>query len=140
MGAKPLNPKQTRFVAEYLIDLNATQAAIRAGYSEKTAAVIGCENLTKPNIAAAIAEGQAKVAGTLGIDAAQIIADLQELSRRAAAENQYSAAIKAKELVGKHAGMFVERRETTVTDKRMVVEAPPVAKDADEWASQHGPH
>ncbi len=35
---------------EYLIDLNATQAAIRAGYSEKTARDIGCENLAKPNI------------------------------------------------------------------------------------------
>lgn len=49
-----LTPKQKLFVQEYLIDLNATQAAIRAGYSEKTAAVIGAENLIKPNIAASI--------------------------------------------------------------------------------------
>lgn len=49
-----LTQKQSLFVAEYLIDLNATQAAIRAGYSTKTAAVIGFENLTKPNIQAAI--------------------------------------------------------------------------------------
>ena len=41
-----------------LVDLNATQAAIRAGYSKKTAREIGCENLTKPNIAEAIAEAQ----------------------------------------------------------------------------------
>lgn len=47
----PLNHRQTRFVAEYLIDLNATQAAIRAGYSRKTAAKIGDENLRKPDIA-----------------------------------------------------------------------------------------
>ena len=45
-----LTPKQQRFVEEYLIDLNATQAAIRAGYSAKTAEVIGHENLRKPNI------------------------------------------------------------------------------------------
>ena len=45
-----LEPRQERFVLEYLIDLNATQAAIRAGYSEKTARAIGCENLTKPDI------------------------------------------------------------------------------------------
>lgn len=43
-----LTEKQQRFVDEYLIDLNATQAAIRAGYSVKTADAIGCENLTKP--------------------------------------------------------------------------------------------
>ena len=45
-----LTPKQQRFVEEYLCDLNATQAAIRAGYSAKTAEVIGHENLRKPNI------------------------------------------------------------------------------------------
>ena len=45
-----LTPKQKRFVDEYLIDLNATQAAIRAGYSENTATETGYENLTKPHI------------------------------------------------------------------------------------------
>lgn len=49
-----LTPKQERFVAEYLVDLNATAAAIRAGYSKKTAEVIGYENLRKPQIEAAI--------------------------------------------------------------------------------------
>ncbi len=44
---KKRTPKQERFIAEYLIDLNATQAAIRAGYSEKTAEVIACQNLIK---------------------------------------------------------------------------------------------
>jgi phage terminase small subunit len=50
--ASKLTAKQERFVAEYLIDLNATQAAIRAGYSKKTAEKIGSENLRKPEIAA----------------------------------------------------------------------------------------
>lgn len=54
VSASDLTDLQSRFVDEYLIDLNATKAAIRAGYSEKTAAVIGSENLIKPNIAAAI--------------------------------------------------------------------------------------
>jgi phage terminase small subunit len=53
-----MTPKQQRFVEEYLIDLNATQAAIRAGYSEKTAAQIGAENLIKPVVASAIASAQ----------------------------------------------------------------------------------
>lgn len=55
-----LNAKQRRFVAEYLIDLNATQAAIRAGYSKKTANQIGGENLLKPDIQAEIAKRQQK--------------------------------------------------------------------------------
>ena len=49
--ADKLTPKQQQFVREYLIDFNATQAAIRAGYSPKTAQVIGAENLKKPRMA-----------------------------------------------------------------------------------------
>ena len=51
-----LRPRQRRFVEEYLVDLNGTQAAIRAGYSKKTAAVIARENLRKPLIEMAIRE------------------------------------------------------------------------------------
>ena len=47
-----LTPKQQRFVEEYLIDLNATKAAIRSGYSEKTAYSVGHENLKKPEFSA----------------------------------------------------------------------------------------
>lgn len=55
-----LSPKQLLFVKEYLVDLNATKAAIRAGYSEKTAQQIGTENLLKPVISAAIKDEMAK--------------------------------------------------------------------------------
>jgi phage terminase small subunit len=48
----PLTAKQKRFIDEFLIDFNATQAAIRSGYSKRSASVIGCENLTKPNVKA----------------------------------------------------------------------------------------
>jgi phage terminase small subunit len=56
-SAEGLNLRQQRFVAEYLIDLNATQAAVRAGYSVRTAKSIGQENLTKPAILAAVLMG-----------------------------------------------------------------------------------
>ena len=54
-----LTPKQERFVQEYLIDLNATQAAMRAGYSEKTARQIASRELSKVNVQEAIAAGMA---------------------------------------------------------------------------------
>lgn len=54
--AAPLKAKQEMFCKEYLIDLNATQAAIRSGYSKKTAKSIGQENLTKPDIQKRIGE------------------------------------------------------------------------------------
>ena len=76
-----LTPKQQRFVEEYLIDLNATQAAIRAGYSEKTARDIGCENLAKPNIAKAIEEAQNKRQEQTQIDAAYVLRRLVEIDQ-----------------------------------------------------------
>ena len=76
-----LTPKQQRFVEEYLIDLNATQAAIRSGYSEKTARDIGCENLAKPNIAKAIEEAQNKRKEQTQIDAAYVLKRLVEIDQ-----------------------------------------------------------
>lgn len=57
---KALTPKEARFVDEFLVDCNATQAAIRAKYSEKSARQIGHENLSKPHIQAAIANARAE--------------------------------------------------------------------------------
>lgn len=76
-----LTPKQQRFVEEYLIDLNATQAAIRSGYSEKTAAAIGAENLIKPNIAKAIEKAQNKRTEQTQIDAAYVLKRLVEIDQ-----------------------------------------------------------
>lgn len=76
-----LTPKQQRFVEEYLIDLNATQAAIRAGYSEKTAQQMGSENLLKPVIAEAIAEAQNKRTEQTQIDAAYVLRRLVEIDQ-----------------------------------------------------------
>jgi phage terminase small subunit len=68
-----LTPKQERFVQEYLIDLNATQAAIRAGYSAKTATTIGPRLLENVGVQAAIARGKAKTANKLEITRERII-------------------------------------------------------------------
>lgn len=77
---KPLGARQLRFIQEYLVDLNATQAAIRAGYAKKTAKEIGCENLTKPNIAAKIAELQAERAQRVGVDADEVLEHLNAIA------------------------------------------------------------
>ena len=71
--------KQKRFVEEYLIDLNATQAAIRAGYSPKTAKDIGCENLAKPNISDAIDKAMAERSRRTGINQDRILLELARI-------------------------------------------------------------
>lgn len=73
-----LTGKQKRFVEEYLIDLNAAQAAIRAGYSKNTAYAIGHENLKKPKIAKAIARAQEQRSERTQIDADWVLTRLAE--------------------------------------------------------------
>lgn len=75
-----LTDKQTRFVEEYLIDLNATQAAIRAGYSADTAGAIGYENLQKPYIADAIAEARKKLSEGAGVTQERVVKELARLA------------------------------------------------------------
>lgn len=79
MDKKSTN-KQRAFVAEYLVDLNATQAAIRAGYSTKSAARIGVELLNKTQVREAIAANQAKRAQRLDITADRVVSELAKIA------------------------------------------------------------
>lgn len=100
-----LTNKQQRFVDEYLIDLNSTQAAIRAGYSEKTAYSIGNENLSKPEIKAAIEESQAKTADRLQITKESLIQDLLAIKDLCFTEPKViHNSIKAIEVINKMLG------------------------------------
>ena len=75
-----MTKKQKLFVEEYLIDLNATQAAIRAGYSVASAKEIACENLTKPNIQEAIAKAMAERSKRTGISQDRVVQELAKLA------------------------------------------------------------
>lgn len=121
MDRKLLTDKQALFVKEYLIDLNATQAAIRAGYSERTARKIGQENLTKPDIQQAISAQQEQRAERLDVTTDQIEA---ELAKIAFADNpdyfstgmtvRTTDKLKALELLGRRHGMFTDKIEHDV--------------------------
>lgn len=75
-----LTPKQQRFVEEYLIDLNATQAAIRAGYSKKTARQIGEENLSKPDIRDAVDKLKRERSGRTLLTADDVLKGIAEIA------------------------------------------------------------
>lgn len=75
-----LTPKQRRFCHEYIIDLNGTQAAIRAGYSENSAKEIASENLTKPNIQNFIQELNQERQNATGITAQRVIEELGKIA------------------------------------------------------------
>jgi len=78
-----LTAKQQRFVQEYMVDLNATQAAVRAGYALPSAPMIGCTNLMKPNIATALQSAQAEQGERTRINAEWVQARLVENIERA---------------------------------------------------------
>lgn len=75
-----LNKRQKLFVAEYIVDLNATQAAIRAGYSEKTAGAIASENLKKPDIQAEIQKQMRKRAERVEITQDTVLRELANIA------------------------------------------------------------
>lgn len=118
-----MNAKQKRFCDEYLIDCNATQAAIRAGYSPKTAKQIGQENLTKPNLKKYIDEQLERIHSEKTADAQEVLEYLTAVMRGEHTEQvlkligegvqtvtdiDVSARerLKAAELIGKRYGMF----------------------------------
>ena len=81
MSMHGLTAKQTRFIAEYLIDLNATQAAVRAGYSPKTAYRLGFEALRKPQVAAALTEAMAARAQRVHLTQDTVLREIALLSQ-----------------------------------------------------------
>lgn len=112
-----LTPKQERFVAEYLVDLNASAAARRAGYSAKTAEWQGPQLLGKTHVAAAIAAGRADLAERTQRTVDDVMADIAKVRANAmqTAPDPETAlpvmvshkdALRALELEGKHLGAF----------------------------------
>lgn len=81
VAEKKLTAKQQRFCNEYLIDLNATQAAIRAGYSKKTAYAIGNENLNKPELKKYIEQRMAEKEAALIADQNEVMKYLTSVLR-----------------------------------------------------------
>ena len=133
---KKLTAKQQRFCDEYLIDLNGTEAAIRAGYSKKTAAVIASENLKKPNIKKYIEERMAEKEKDLIADQDEVLKYLTSVLRGEGHEEMvvvegcgdgYSRAavvtrdicpkdrMKAAELLGKRYSLFKDSVKLDVT-------------------------
>ena len=113
-----LTARQKMFVSEYLIDLNATQAAIRAGYSEKYADRIGHELLEKTRVKEAIQEQmKARQQRTL------VTADYVINMIRSVADNteKDSDRLKACELLGKHLKLFTDKTELTGKDDSEII-------------------
>ena len=101
-----MTDKQSAFVREYLVDFNATQAAIRAGYSSKTAGSQAHDLLKKPEIQACLAEFRQKAAEKTVTDSAWVRHRLREEATDFSPQASHSARVRAVELIGKMNGDF----------------------------------
>lgn len=126
-----LTEKQKRFAEEYLIDLNATQAAIRAGYSPKTAYSIGEQNLRKLEVRAYIDARLAEIRSEKTADAQEVLEYLTAVMRGGETEETLRLAgdgvqevteiavsakerLKAAELIGRRFGMFTDKAQVSL--------------------------
>ena len=134
---KDLTAKQAAFVKEYLIDLNATQAAIRAGYSAKTAQEQSSRLLSNAIIRENVQKAMDERSETVGLTAADVLRDINAVKADAMRKTydkegnevmaNHTAALKALELQGKHLKMFTDKIETTGAnggpiDTKLVIE------------------
>jgi phage terminase small subunit len=110
------------FCKEYLIDLNATQACIRSGYSEKTAKEMGYENLTKPHIQDEIQRLKGEREKRIELTADKVLEDIERVRKKAEGSEQYTVSLKASELQGKHLAMFTEKHKVDGEIKMPVVQ------------------
>lgn len=148
-----LTARQKRFCDEYLVDLNATQAAIRAGYSKKTAYSIGVENLKKPEIKKYIEQRMTEKEKELIADQDEVlkyltsvlrgesrsteiviegIGDGMSEARTIKKEPSEKDKLKAAELLGKRYGLYTDKVDIDATEAVTIInDIPRVAPDED---------
>ena len=122
-----LTNRQEAFCREYLLDLNALQSCIRAGYSAKSAPTTSRKLMAHPGVRARIDALLAERAERVEIDADYVLGNLRKVANRCLAEEtfEHAGANKALELLGKHLGLFVEKREhsfdlSSMTDDQLL--------------------
>lgn len=107
----PLTPKEACFVVEYLVDRNGAGAAVRAGYSARSAKETAYKLLQKPIIKAAIAKALKEQEKRTLISADEVLKRIDRVAQKAEAAGDFSAANRANQLLGQHYKLFTEKHE-----------------------------
>jgi hypothetical protein len=124
-------PKQQAFIREYLVDLNGTQAAIRAGYSPRTANEQAAELLAKPSIRDAVTSGKEKLVETTEITKLWVIQEAIATYKQAKELNQPAAARGNLELIARLHGYIIEKKDVRVRSIKDLADEELAAIEAD---------
>lgn len=108
---RPLTPKQRRFVEEYMVDRNQTQAALRAGYAKRSARQSGSDNMKNPYILEEVIEELDRLSEITGVTAEEVIRGLHEEATDKSEGSKHSARVSAWSWLGKYFKLFTERVE-----------------------------
>jgi len=131
-GSK-LSNKMTRFVDEYMVDLNATQAVLRAGYKTKIPTKLGIELMNHPLVKQAVQERMAAKREDNELTAQYVLAKLQQIVENTESDNP-QAALRGLELLGKHLGLYRDRQEISGPDGGAIEMEQKVKEDAANFA------
>lgn len=113
---RPLTAKQSRFVDEYMVDMNGAAAAVRCGYSPRTSRAIACELLTKPDIQAELQARGAELARELEITRAGVVRGLLDAFEMARADRQPGIMVSSMAAIAKLLGLYaVETKRVELT-------------------------
>lgn len=123
MALREFTPKQSRFIDEFMLDMNATQAAIRAGYSARSARVIAQETLLNPAVQAELQARQSVESERLGVCRQQVVAGLLEAAQMARENSDPGGMVRAFSTLGQMMGFYPSRHH------RVEVSAPAKAPD-----------
>ncbi len=135
-----LNPRQDRFVDEYLLDGNGTQAAIKAGFSPATAAQQASRLLRNAKVQQAIGERQRQLAEKRQWDRERVVAEAEENLAGAREAKQFGSANGALELIGRVTGLLNEKQQQqSVTVTKITVITTDAAMPRDEIIEAHRP-
>lgn len=111
MSEKKLTPRQEEFCHQYIVDLNGTQAAIRAGYAQGSAEVTASQLLRIPKVRQVIDELKAERQQRTQITADWVLEKIKATVERCEMEGEHNPLLKGCELLGRHLKMFTDKLE-----------------------------
>jgi hypothetical protein len=134
-----MTPKQAAFVREYLIDRNATQAAIRAGYSADTAKQQGSRLLTNVDVQRAVEVREQRIQEICDVTVMSLTAKLEEDRKLARELGQPSAAVTAVMGMAKLHGLLIDKVESENKNTTYVISDSPEELSPEEWLNKYKP-